>query len=193
MANKPNPLDTPSHAQRAAEYLKLIPLLTGPHRDVQANASTQASEFAKMLVQAFVILHGGGLVAFPTLFQLVGVDFKSNLCAIITLAGSLIAGLICAFVAGISGFFASANGADGGMKMVESAGYDAWVWSFESADYEPELTEKKQKSTEAEAEADKYFRKYEIWRSVGIVAAIGSLVAFIAAAVIGLATVWQNA
>ena len=183
----------PTHAERAADYRNLYPMHTGPHRDGQANANTQATEFAKLLVNALVLLNGGSLVAFPTLFQVVGVDFKAHLGAIIALAVFLVVGLVCAFCAGIAGFFALAKAADGGMKMVESAGYDAWVWSFDSPEYEPQLTKLKNLSIAAETEANQFFSKYGICRSLGISFVLASLGAFILAAGTGAYAVWQNA
>ena len=71
--DSPLPRNTMSNAPNYRELWEEYWFHYGPSsaatQELQTNSDSQAAEFAKLLIQLLVLLHGGALVALPTFFQ----------------------------------------------------------------------------------------------------------------------------
>jgi hypothetical protein len=172
-----------------------------PIHNRQVNSDQQAIEFAKLLIQSLLILHGGALLAFPALvafFTRAVFDEQPTILAIMILFAL---GIALALFAGISGFFAMAKRADAHAEEIYALVNASWRYvaeiemEKEQPDGRIEWKDWVQTLTTREAthrsKVDPLFRKFWNHRTNGILAIIFSFACFVLACSIAAGEVYR--
>ena len=162
------------------------------YRELMGSSDTQAIEFAKLIIQSLLLLHGGALVAIPTFwntFPTVVHDKPGTVWAVFSI---FVVGLVCALIAAALGFHALANRADGNHLMTSAANHNAWlhIYRMREAGGDKNLAEVIQVAVtnahKAESEAAAFLADCTKQRASAVVLIWGSIASLILASVAGL-------
>lgn len=169
----------PTRQELVAEFRKEYGHRTQFLQTAVLSAFSQSADFAKEVIKALIILHGGILAALPPLLQLLGIRFAQHETEFQTITISAGLGLICSVAAAICGYFALRH-----LGLQFSAAWDAAQHSgWESVYTDFGMATEAHLSRETAFAMQDSKRKHEktagLWEFGGVFFALVSLAAFV--------------
>lgn len=165
------------------------------YRELMLSSDTQAIEFAKLVIQSLLLIHGGAVVAIPTFWDTFADVVKSQTFLVWLVFTVFTIGLFCAVVAAALGFHSLANRADGNLHMTFAANHQAWLHIYHmqeagGANNLKEIIQVAQKNAaEEEAIYWTYQTTFQNQRAVAMSLLWASIICLIVGAVSGLVLV----
>lgn len=152
------------------------------HGERERDAMKVAAEFAKEGIKNCFILNGGAMVAIPAAVALFGIDARAMFVEMMAVAGFLVVGLLAAWGASLSAFFAMSDVADAHAQHRTD-----WEWSEVALD--AALSSKNARYdeamiaiAEAKSESTRLQNRALRFRLAGIIACLTSVLCFVVGA-----------
>jgi hypothetical protein len=182
--------------QQKEIYRQAQELLDGwssPYRDVARSSEDGANAFARLVIQALLLTHGGALLALPPLWNLVQTQERLLLSQTISLIGFAV-GLGSAIMSAAFGFHCLSARADSSVQRTRELHDRAWayVWQMQanSAQNVDQVRRCQQEAqnfmsaaSQEACEAGRLEKRYIVLRNAGTWCAYTSMFAFTVGAV----------
>jgi hypothetical protein len=148
-------------------------------RDDRSSAFAESSEFGRTVLKQLFLLNGSGLIAIAPLLQLGGADVAAHKTGFLALSIFLVAGLVFAILATLSGFFSATKYGDASTEMVTNQVLVAEYHAFTRSGRNQDAQLAKGREQKAKDRADKDYSDAGWYRNAAVITGLMSLFFFL--------------
>ncbi len=124
--------DEPTRLQLVEQYRAEHAWRTDHYKTAMFGSVTQSAEFARELIRALLLLHGGTLVGLPPLLHLLGVEFAEHRPELADITIGSAVGLIATVLATVAAYAVTTYAAHNARDEWDAAQHDAWESVYEN-------------------------------------------------------------